>query len=305
MSTRTPKRNTVRSKAGPAPSSLSRARRRERSRAQALVEFALIVPVMLMLLLIALDFGRLFFSYIQLSNASREGAAYGAVYPTDPATMTTYALQETNSQSQGGEHVPVVTAACANSAGATVACTAAAGGSGSGNSLTVSVSEQFSFVTPFMNAFFGNSFHITASSSTAVLGFVPNGGASTPSSCSPPTVASFTAVVSNLDVSLDASASKPDTGQCAIASYDWDMGDRLDPFPPVVGKTATYTYAGNMVVQVTLTVSNPGGQLVTTQWVTVGAAPTPTPTATPTPTPDPDAHARPRRRPRPRPRRAP
>jgi Flp pilus assembly protein TadG len=45
-------------------------------RGQGLVEFALILPVMMLILLIAVDFGRLFFTYIQVNNAARE-AAFG------------------------------------------------------------------------------------------------------------------------------------------------------------------------------------------------------------------------------------
>jgi len=48
-----------------------------KSAGQALVEFALVIPVMLLMLAIAIDFGRLFFSYIEITNAAREGAAFG------------------------------------------------------------------------------------------------------------------------------------------------------------------------------------------------------------------------------------
>ena len=44
----------------------------------AMVEFALIVPLFMLLLLAAVDFGRLFFSYVQINNAAREAAAYAA-----------------------------------------------------------------------------------------------------------------------------------------------------------------------------------------------------------------------------------
>ena len=77
-----------------------------------------------------------------------------------------------------------------------------------------------------------------------------------------------------LTVNVDASAARPDTGACAISSYDWDMGDPAnpDPFPPVVGKTASWTYAAAGTYTVNLTVSNPGGDLAaSTQSVTVGA----------------------------------
>ena len=84
--------------------------RGHRSRGQAVVEFAIVVPVMFLLLLIALDFGRLFFSYVSISNAAREGAAYAAGQPNDcggnPCLATSgiakHASQETSSQNRGG-----------------------------------------------------------------------------------------------------------------------------------------------------------------------------------------------------------
>jgi PKD repeat protein len=249
------------------------------------VEFALIAPVMLLLLLMAVDFGRLFFSYIEISNASREAAAYGAVYPTDSATMTAYARRETNSQGQGGESALAVATSCANSASVTIACTAAAGGSGTGNSVTVAVREQFSFLTPIIGAFFGGNLQISASSTAAVLGLVPNGGVTPPSDCAPPSLSSFTAVVTGLVVTLDASASKPDSGACAIAGYDWDMGDGLNPFPPVVNKQTSYTFATAGTYKIQLDVTNPGGTLTSYQFIPVG------------PDPDPGADRRPHARP--------
>ena len=58
----------------------SRRGRQPKSAGQALVEFALVIPVMLLMLAIAIDFGRLFFSYIEITNAAREGARQGASY---------------------------------------------------------------------------------------------------------------------------------------------------------------------------------------------------------------------------------
>ena len=49
---------------------------------QNLVELALVLPVLALILLGALDLGRVFFSYVQLTNAVREGANYGRVNPT-------------------------------------------------------------------------------------------------------------------------------------------------------------------------------------------------------------------------------
>jgi len=45
-------------------------------RGQALVEVALTLPLLLLLILGAMDFGRMFYTKIILTNAAREGANY-------------------------------------------------------------------------------------------------------------------------------------------------------------------------------------------------------------------------------------
>ncbi len=52
-----------------------------RSPGQSVVEFALVVPFLLLILLFAIDFGRAFFGYVILNNASRIAANYAAWYP--------------------------------------------------------------------------------------------------------------------------------------------------------------------------------------------------------------------------------
>ena len=101
------------------PRRASEETRSRRTRGQALAEFALVVPVMLLLLLIAIDFGRLYFTYLGVTNAAREGAAFaisGVSNPlcvTDsdcpnPENITSHARQELS----GGPNLQV-TVACA------------------------------------------------------------------------------------------------------------------------------------------------------------------------------------------------
>ena len=52
-------------------------------RAQALVEFALLLPLLLVLIIGAMDFGRVFYFKIILTNAAREGANYLSRNPAD------------------------------------------------------------------------------------------------------------------------------------------------------------------------------------------------------------------------------
>ncbi|CAN5198787.1 hypothetical protein BH23CHL9_BH23CHL9_04030 [soil metagenome] len=51
------------------------------TRGQGLVELALILPLLLLLLLGAIDFGRVFFGWVAVTNASRVGANYAATHP--------------------------------------------------------------------------------------------------------------------------------------------------------------------------------------------------------------------------------
>ncbi len=78
-------------------------RGRGRSRGQSLVEFALVLPVFLVLLGTAIDAGRMFFSYVAITNGAREGAVYGGMNPDcdtaaacpNPNNVTYRVTQET------------------------------------------------------------------------------------------------------------------------------------------------------------------------------------------------------------------
>jgi Flp pilus assembly protein TadG len=52
-------------------------------RGQSLLEMVLLLPLLLVLVVGALEFGRLFYSKIVITNAAREGAYYLATHPSD------------------------------------------------------------------------------------------------------------------------------------------------------------------------------------------------------------------------------
>lgn len=68
-----------------------------KSRGQSLVEFALVLPLLLMLVLGAMDFGRLFYTKMVITNAAREGANYFAYHPGDITGMKSVMVDEANS----------------------------------------------------------------------------------------------------------------------------------------------------------------------------------------------------------------
>jgi len=251
----------------------TRLARRKRRRGQALVEFALVLPVFLLLLLIAVDFGRLFFSYIEINNAAREGASYAAQSPTDATGIQTHVVQETNAQAQrGAGTVSAPTVTCKDSTGTAIACSSSTGGTGPGNTVTVSVTEPFTFFTPLMNGFFGGSFNMGASATAVVLGYAASSGGTPPGSCPPPT-ASFTIVVSSMTITTDPSASTPNSGVCNISGYNWDWGDGTTDVGTASATSHTYTADGTYTV--TLTTTNQGGQATASKAVTIGSIPPP------------------------------
>jgi Flp pilus assembly protein TadG len=267
------------------------ARRGRGTRGQAVVEFALILPVFLLLLVIAVDFGRLFFSYIQINNAAREGAAYGLHLPTDcggnPCLATsgiaTHARQETNAQGQRGEAATgiVVSATCANPAGTTIPCTSATGGgTGAGNTITVNVNESFTFLTPLISGAFGGSLQMNASATAPITDYAAGTGGTPPGGCSLPTSSFVVTVTSGLTVFADPAASTPNSGVCNISGYNWDWGDGNQEPGSASGLSHTYALAGTWTI--ILEVTNQAGPNQSSNPITVPVGPPPPTCAKPT-----------------------
>lgn len=160
--------------------------RRSISLGQALVEFALILPVLMLIFLIALDFGRLFFSYVQVVNAAREAANNAAAearyVQNGTLSSTDYYLgvanaanQETNVQSQQGAtaSLAVSSPSCYTPASAAMSCDAAPQNpetaSGIGNSVKVTVAQPFTFLTPFIGNVFGGTLNLSVTATAPVM----------------------------------------------------------------------------------------------------------------------------------------
>ncbi len=97
-------------------------------RGQALVELALLLPVLILLAMGTLDVGRVFQGYLDLANATREGAAYAALNPTD-ANLTSDVTNVMTTESNGlipGTLNVTVSFSPNNSAGSQVTVTATA-----------------------------------------------------------------------------------------------------------------------------------------------------------------------------------
>jgi Flp pilus assembly protein TadG len=267
-----------------------------RSRGQTLVEFALILPVFMLLLLIAIDFGRMFFTYVQVNNAAREGAHYGAKSPTDSVGIALRVGLETNTQAQRGALSPLTTTeSCANDLGASIACSSASAGVGPGNTIRVNVSQPFTFFTPLIGEFFNhNNLVLNASATATVLGWAADPGATSPPGVCPLPTASFTVTVTGLSVFVSPSASRPNSGLYNISGYNWDWGDGFsavggatgndypDPDHDPLDLTSGPGYpAPGGTYTITLNTTNQCGSATATQSVTVGSVPTPPPCTKP------------------------
>jgi Flp pilus assembly protein TadG len=266
--------------APPPPRRTARSRAWARDRGQSVVEFALLLPVFLLILVVAVDFGRLFFTWVQIHNAAREAAAVGSYSPTDTAGMSSRVAAEKNAQGQKGENAVTVSSTCANPAGTTITCASAPGGTGAGNTITVTVSEHFSFLTPLINQTVGSNLQISASATSTVLGYAAGTGAGSPGSCSLP-VASFTwTITSGRTIFANPSASTPNSGLCNISGYNWTWGDGVVEPGTATGNSHTFSADGTYVVQ--LEVTNQAGPAVQQQTVIISTATAPPSCAKPT-----------------------
>jgi Flp pilus assembly protein TadG len=160
------------------------ARRCRGRRGQALVELALVMPLLLLLMVAALDFGRVFYSLITISNAAREGAIEASYDPSSfvagqPCDKETNRVMCRAVNEATGSFVRIapadVTLACTPSCSAVL-----------GNRVTVRVEGHFTLLTPLMAIFTGRQDLTLSSTSSARIATPPVAGiASTPA----PTVA--------------------------------------------------------------------------------------------------------------------
>jgi Flp pilus assembly protein TadG len=134
-------------------------RAHSKRRGQALPEFALTLPIFMLILLIAVDFGRLFYGWVGLQNATRIAANYAAAVPAGP--FTTGSEYETTVRNEANLNVCTV---------ATVPAPSFSPNTDVGSSATVAMSCNFRLLTPFIGALVGNPLVLSASSVFTVRG---------------------------------------------------------------------------------------------------------------------------------------
>ncbi len=155
-------------------------KRPARTLGQSVVEFALILPVMLLLLAAAIDLGRLFYAYVAVENAAKEGAFFGARNPLcddgvntncdDPNNVIWHVRNE--APNLGSQFTTTV--ACRDNAGTLMQpinnCL-------DGMKYQVTVTYPFRLITPILSSIFGTGMTLHAESQATVISdaFDPSG----------------------------------------------------------------------------------------------------------------------------------
>lgn len=139
------------------------------ARGQSLAEFTLVVPVLLLVVLFAVDFGRAFFSWITVTNASRVGANYAAMNPRDTYSMSPSSPYVTQVNSEGANALAGICPLKSGTNFLPVFVDGPDGGAGDsskdlGDSVQVSISCSFRPLTPIVSGIVGSSLTITSSS---------------------------------------------------------------------------------------------------------------------------------------------
>lgn len=154
------------------------------SRGQSMVEFALILPVMLFLMAIAVDFGRLFYAYIAVENAAKEGALFGSRSPLcvdssnvacpDPINVLWRVENEASNLQSGGTSLLNTQITCRAPNGTLRQpindCV-------NGDTYIVAVTYDFGLITPILSSVLGSGMTLASTSEARVIGdaFDPSG----------------------------------------------------------------------------------------------------------------------------------
>jgi TadE-like protein len=155
-----------------------------RSRGQALVELALVMPIFLLLIAGAIDLGRLFYAYVAIVNASKEGALYGASNPMcdresgqcpNPLNVVWHVQSEAGNLRDANGSLPTPTVACLGPGGPVSLRDCA-----DGYTYRVAIDFQFRLITPILGSVLGGGLTLHAQSEATVLNraFDPNPGLS-------------------------------------------------------------------------------------------------------------------------------
>lgn len=234
---------------------MNRLRRRVRrsGRGQGLIEFALIVPVLMLIVLLGLDFGRVFFGWVGLTNATRIGASYAAAHPTAWGSPGS-APERATYQAQ----ILADAAALNCTLPGTLPTPTFAGGTDLGDTAQVTLTCSFTLLTPIVSNLLGNTITLQAETvfpiRAGIAGTTPVSTAvPTPSPTPVPTP------TPNPSASPNPSATPAPTPQlCQIPSFVGAKANQAQNIWSVAGFTTTVTITRPPNGNYTITNQSPG-----------------------------------------------
>jgi Flp pilus assembly protein TadG len=134
-------------------------------RGQSLVELAISFTVLMYLLAGAVEFGIIFFQFVQLRDAAQEGALYGSMLPTDAAAIETRVRGSSSSPVDLADPAVQVAITVTDSGGNVKAIADACESDG----LTVEVLYYHHVFMPFMPRIIGSDIPLRATVTDTVL----------------------------------------------------------------------------------------------------------------------------------------
>ncbi len=111
---------------------------------QSMVEFALIMPILLLILVGIIEFGFMFSNFLTLTNASREAVRAISLGSSDASA--TQRAKDTSINLDPTQIVVVINPSDSNR--------------DPGDSVTVTITYEYDFLTPFMERIFGSDFQL-------------------------------------------------------------------------------------------------------------------------------------------------
>jgi Flp pilus assembly protein TadG len=137
-------------------------------RGQSLVELAISIVILIFLLAGAVEFGMVFFQFVQLRDAAQEGALYGSLYPTEELNIETRVRNASTSPIDLTDTSRVQVDITINGMSITDANNAGVACETTGNAIQVEVSYDHQIFMPFIPELIGRSVERTIPLSASV-----------------------------------------------------------------------------------------------------------------------------------------
>ena len=218
----------------PTASAMSQPRRPRRTpaiRGQSLVEFALVLPILLLLLLTAIDFGRIYLGWVNLTQMTRIAASFAADHASAWGTPPDTVVQDRYVQKMENDARAIN---CELPPSDAFPPPVFAGGTGLGAHVSVGISCNFTILTPIISDILGGDILVTAETTYPVMegavATVPGGGGP----ITPPPEADFMGLPRSGWAPLDVTFT--DTSLHGPGSWTWDFS---------VGASATGVATGD------------------------------------------------------------